>query len=133
MMNLNLEARYTKAEADYLIRKMMIADLLGIPCNIKTDEDLYKWADKVLADKAEDERKKAEAEARKAEKLAKKAEEKGMTVEEYIAYKKMVAKAKRYETNVKNAEREVERLKAEIAYNNRKAKETWAKVAEMEK
>lgn len=118
--------RYTEEERKYLNSMMMLSAIVGAPCNIKSDEDFYKWADEKLEAKKREELKKEERRIKKAEKEAKTAEEKGMTVEEYREYKKAVASAKRHRAEAENLKKELAEIEKRIAYHERKAKEIEA-------
>ena len=118
--------RYTAEEQKYIESIVMLSALVGAPCDIKNEEEFYKWADEKLEARKREELKKEERKIKKAEKEARTAEEKGMTVEEYREYKKVVANAKRHRTEAENLKKELAELKKRIAYHERKAEEIEA-------
>lgn len=91
---------------------------------IEEEEEKYKKAYE------EEQRKKEEKKARALEREEERAAEKGMTLEEYKAYKKELAKAKRYEKEVKEMEAKITALKREITRKKNAAEEIHNRLGE---
>lgn len=127
---LSVMNKYNEIDAQYLKGIIGMNALVGVPCDIATIEDFANWCEKTLAERDEADRKAVEKAERKAKNELAKATEKGMTLEEYQAYKKAKAKAKRYETEASGMREEVERLLKEIEWRERKAAEIRAEIGE---
>ena len=110
---------YSDEEREEIMLALFMEARFGRNPAPKTEEEFRAFCEHVIESHKKAQQKKVEAALKKQANIQKAADEKGMTVEEYLEWKKLDNKKKRYARDIKRMRAEIERLKAEIQWKEK--------------